>query len=747
MESSIEREERLFSAALEVTDPAERASFLDRMCADDPTLREAVEQSLAAQAEAEQFFTRTSQALVPSDHAIDDIGIALEEFEAEAAGTCIGPYKLLQRLGVGGCGEVYLAEQERPVRRRVALKIIKLGMDTKSVIARFQAEQQALALMDHPNIARVLDAGITDSGRPYFVMELVQGVKLTTYCDNNQLGIPQRLKLFVEVCHAIQHAHQKGIIHRDIKPSNILVTLHDGVPVPKVIDFGIAKAVEGRLTDQTIFTPCEHFIGTPAYMSPEQAEFGGLDVDTRSDIYSLGVLLYEVLTSKTPFDQKELIKLGLDEMRRTLKEREPLVPSKKVEGLGVEELTQAAKNRRTEPARLKSLLDRDLDWIVMKALEKDRRRRYETANGLAADVRRSLDNEPVVASPPSRLYRLQKLVRRNRVTFAAGTVVVVALVLCSVVSISLLVKEREAHRQVELAEQQKMGLKQEAQKLDQLRRIAEDRQNLLEAMSLFSHGKNVEADALLGKIVSPQATPDYAIMYRTLGDWHAAAGRWNEAAARLGVLFQINQKTSEDTSMDDLRYAPLLVELKKDAEYDRFCESIIARYAGTDNPFIAERVVKACLLKRPSAELMRAISRYVEVAEQSLERRNTETDLNMAAWRAYSLSLMHYRAGSYALAIDWGNRSRSYDLGMQSRVVSVQVITAMSHARLGQTNEAKAELAEPRFVIEDTFKQGVANLPRWEGFWFDWLFARIHLREAEAEIQQQRAPVVSSTRN
>src|SRR5439155_15664252 len=283
----------------------------------------------------------------------------------------IGRYKLLQQIGEGGCGVVYMAEQAEPVRRRVALKVIKLGMDTKTVIARFEAERQALALMDHPNIAKVFDAGATETGRPYFVMELVRGIKITDYCDQNNLSTRERLALFTQVCHAIQHAHQKGIIHRDIKPSNMLVTLHDGVPVPKVIDFGIAKATEGRLTDNTLFTAFEQFLGTPAYMSPEQAEMSGLDIDTRSDIYSLGVLLYELLTGKTPFDANDLLALGLDAMRRTIREKEPVRPSKRLSTMLEGEQTTTAKHRGTEGPKLIHLLRGDLDWIAMKALEKD----------------------------------------------------------------------------------------------------------------------------------------------------------------------------------------------------------------------------------------------------------------------------------------------------------------------------------------------------------------------------------------
>jgi serine/threonine protein kinase/WD40 repeat protein len=353
----------------------------------------------------------------------------------EKIGEKIGPYKLLQQIGEGGCGIVYMAEQENPVRRRVALKVIKLGMDTKQVIARFEAERQALALMDHPNIAKVFDAGATKTGRPYFVMELVRGVKITEYSDGNKLDTNARLELFLQVCRAIHHAHQKGIIHRDIKPSNILVALHENAPVPKVIDFGIAKATtDQRLTDKTLFTAFEQFVGTPAYMSPEQAQVTSLDVDTRSDIYSLGVLLYELLTGKTPFETRELLQSGLDELRHIILEKEPARPSTRLTMLGEDELRRIAKERKLEPPKLIGLIRGDLDWIAMKTLEKDRTRRYETANGLAMDIRRHLNNEPVLARPPSKLYRFQKLVRRNKLTFAAGFVVLTSLVAGIIVS-------------------------------------------------------------------------------------------------------------------------------------------------------------------------------------------------------------------------------------------------------------------------------------------------------------------------
>jgi len=430
-------DETIFAAALQWETPAQRAAYLDEACAGQPALRARVEALLQASGEARTFLERPVGVPRPAPGGTAaTVKVGLSELlpATEGPGTKIGRYKLLQQIGEGGCGTVFMAEQEEPVRRRVALKVIKLGMDTKSVVARFEAERQALALMDHPNIAKVLDAGATDSGRPFFVMELVRGIPITRYCDENKLDTQQRLDLFIRVCHAIQHAHQKGIIHRDIKPSNILVTLHDGVPVPKVIDFGIAKATEGRLTNQTLFTAFEQFIGTPAYMSPEQAEMSGLDIDTRSDIYALGVLLYELLTGKTPFDAKELAQSGLEAMRKTIREKEPVRPSTRLSTMLGDVLTATAVAHGSDAVKLLKLIRGDLDWIVMKCLEKDRTRRYDTANGLAADLKRHLNNEPVTARPPSTSYRLQKAFRRNKLAFAAAGGVAGALLLGLVAS-------------------------------------------------------------------------------------------------------------------------------------------------------------------------------------------------------------------------------------------------------------------------------------------------------------------------
>ncbi|MCP4263788.1 MAG: protein kinase [Planctomycetes bacterium] len=421
----------IFADALEKESSEARAAYLDATCGDNADLRKKIEALLTAYEESDDI----------SDDPIIDSGMKLENIIlSEQVGTVIGRYKLLEKIGEGGMAVVYMAEQQRPIHRKVALKIIKLGMDTKSVIARFEAERQALAMMDHANIAKVLDAGSTETGRPYFVMDLVPGLSITEYCDKNRSSIKERLRLFITVCEAVQHAHQKGIIHRDIKPTNIMVTKHNGKPVPKVIDFGIAKATNQRLTEKTLFTRYAHIIGTPAYMSPEQAELSDLDVDTRTDIYSLGVLLYELLTGTTPFSEEKLREAGYLQMQKIICEEEPTKPSTKLSTLG-EALTDVAEWHSSSPVSLSKLIRGDLDWIVMKSLEKDRARRYDTASALGADIQRHLGNEPVQARAPKAMYRLQKLALRHKSQIAVA-LVIVALVSAVAITFSILYLSR-----------------------------------------------------------------------------------------------------------------------------------------------------------------------------------------------------------------------------------------------------------------------------------------------------------------
>jgi len=497
-------EEAIFKAAIKMPASAERIAYLKRACGSDANLFTRLETLLRAHDDAGDFLETPPFAI--------DGGLDIPPVE-EGPGTVIGRYKLLERVGEGGMAVVYMAEQTQPLRRKVALKIIKLGMDTNQVIARFEAERQALAMMDHPNIARVLDAGATEAGRPYFVMELVTGVSITEYCDRNSLSTKERLALFLQVCNAVQHAHQKGIIHRDIKPSNVMVTMHDGVPVPKVIDFGIAKATNQRLTEKTLFTRYAHIIGTPAYMSPEQAELSDVDIDTRSDIYSLGVLLYELLTGTTPFSEEELRRAGYIEMQRVIREQEPAKPSTKLSTLG-ETLTDVARQRSCSPDLLRKHIRGDLDWIVMKSLEKDRTRRYDSTSALLEDVKRHLDHEPVSAGPPSAWYRTRKFLQRHRTWLTTGAIVTVIILAGLVVTTSLYMRVERVDFDRRLSATQQLyaeGRYQAAlveMENQHLSEATDARARLLYAQILVDLGRGDEAEASLQNLV--EADPESA---------------------------------------------------------------------------------------------------------------------------------------------------------------------------------------------------------------------------------------------
>jgi serine/threonine protein kinase len=749
--SSRQIDKALFEAAAEIHEQATRHAFLTQACGGDATQQTRVEGWLDARAAAEEFFQTAVQARVEAGADVgevlaadgangDDSGAAGAAAAEDGPGSLIGRYRLLERIGEGGCGVVFLAEQREPVRRRVALKVIRLGLDTETVIARFEMERQALALMDHPNIAHVLDAGTTASGRPYFVMELIHGMKITEHCDANRLDLPQRLELFIQVCHAIQHAHQKGVIHRDIKPSNILVSSQDGLAVPKVIDFGIARAIEGRLTDNTLFTLCNQFIGTPAYMSPEQAE-GGQDMDTRSDVYSLGVLLSEILTGRTPFDATRLAQAGMFEMLRILREEDAPTPSAVLAKLDAAELAGVAARHAAVPGQLVAAVRGDLDWIVLKALAKDRQNRYDTVNALALDLRRFLEDEPVLARPPARFYLFGKLVRRNKAVFASAAVAALTLVAGLGVSSWFYLREREARQaQVKLRQAAEAARANEARLLRQ----STARESISMAAFLLAEGKIEEADALLVK--TPLASIDPSLeatnVLRSLGDWNAIRQRWRQAADCYTLFLQANrlERTPAPARglMDLIAVGPTLVKAGDLASYRRFREdaaSLHGLIADRDNTAI---LVKACLLLPADEALLErlrpAAAMLVGFLSKDSEPRAGD-DGSQSAFIAMSLGLSDYRRGDFAQAMAWNRKCLAFPDSNQARSATAHVVSAMAAQRLGQPGLARAELALAREFFAGPFARDV-YYPRGEGqgHWQDWAIARVLEREAAALI-------------
>ena len=735
MDARRELEDTLYYAALQLDGPARRR-FLDQACVDNPSLRATLDELLGAQEDADRLLERGRGALGLSagerDGLVQDLATAIETPLDER----IGRYRLVSRLGEGGFGTVFLAEQNEPVRREVALKVVKPGMDTRGVLARFAAEQRTLALMEHPNIARVLDAGVTPAGRPYFVMELVRGERITDYCDRHRLDLRSRLELFLQVCGAIRHAHQKGVIHRDIKPSNVLVAdSADGPPLPKVIDFGIAKAIANHPGEGSLATGREQLMGTPAYMSPEQAENPALQVDTRSDVYGLGALLHELLAGRPPFDPAELSRLPPERLRLVLREQEPARPSALVARLPPDELRRVAGNRALEPARLAALLRGDLDWIVLKALEKSPALRYETVNGLAVDLRRHLDHEPVSASPPDPWYRAHKLARRHRGAFAAAAAVLAALLLGLATTSWMFVKERQARReQAVLREQAEASERREAL----LREQAVARENITRAAIAVNQGDLALADSLLERVknVSPELSFDSVSAYRSVGEWHALAARWDKAAERFRALMEIDRlDTWEIITLDYQSCGVVLAESGAREPYRDFCRAALDHFAMIDNGDAAGRIIKTLILLPPPPELLDGLRPLIDLNRGHWARVETEHPGYRPGWETIPLALADLRQGSLGQAAVRCDRLLSQRVQAASLIQTCQLIRALARHRQSRDPRAREWLATARTEIESRFAAGIERGGQGDGYWFDWLFARVLLREVRAEIE------------
>ncbi len=689
------RIEQIFTEAVSKPDAAAREVYLHQVCEGDTQLRLRVEELLAADAEPGSFL------LLPDEGSTVNFTPV-----SERPGTTIGRYKLLEQIGEGGFGVVFMAEQEQPVRRRVALKVIKAGMDTRQVVARFEAERQALAMMDHPNIAKVFDAGATETGRPYFVMELVRGLPITEYSDEARLSTDERLGLFQSVCSAIQHAHQKGIIHRDLKPSNVLVTMHDDKAVPKVIDFGVAKATQGRLTEQTLFTEFRAMIGTPNYMSPEQAHMSGLDVDTRSDIYSLGVLLYELLTGTTPIDTKQVAQATYDDLRRIICEEEPPRPSARLSTLTEEQLTTLARQRHCEPTQLAVSLRSDLDWIVMKCLEKDRTRRYQTANSLAADVERYLKFEPVEACPPSAAYRLRKFVRRNKVAVVTAAAILISLSAAAGISTRLYLREREARWQAEIGSA------------------------IFDVANPFRNQSQEEAEQSLASLKPHSLQMDArnrAKFYYRLGDLRARQGLWKESAEYYakGLEQQPDPLFFEPWHY----YLPALVQSGNVEAYHVARQVVVQRFAETTDPRTAECALQDCLITPwPDANFDK-LERLADTALQAEDH---------WAWNYFQFgkALLEYRRANYESALQYTRRVIS-DGSDFYLLVSTTMVRAMALHQLGDAPGSRQELSYGLEFAQATMHRETRL--RGDRLWHDWIIAHALMDEASELIDRELA--------
>ena len=726
----------IMEVALSLDDPATRQVFLERVFGDSAAAKDEMTRLLDAADGAATFFleareqrAKVTATILSETHVHPPASVAVRFLEDDASLDKLGPYRLVARLGEGGGGVVYEAEQEQPIRRRVAVKIVRMDLGNPNALARFDVERQALALMDHPNIAKVFDAGTTPSGRPYFAMELVTGEPITHYCNRHKLGCTERLELFVLVCNAIQHAHQKGIIHRDIKPSNVIVTRQDGANVPKIIDFGIAKAAGPGVAAGETITAHDQFFGTPAYMSPEQVAMTGIDVDTRSDIFSLGVLLYELLTGTTPIDRSSVPDLTFSQIRKSLLTWESLRPSDLLAKRSPEVLRTLAEERGTEPGDLVRFVRGDLDWVVMQALEKNRIRRYQTANGLATDVRRFLANEPIAARPPSSLYVMAKFIRRNRIACGAALLLVILLVVGLATTAAMYESERKAAIE-------QLRLKNEAQAArneeSRLRYQADARSNIARAAFLLDQGRIDDADRLRQEypLSSIEPSLEAAAVFRSLGDWNSSNGRRDEALQCYRLLRQASREDAPQKILngDDLMAIAAALLMADKNEYQAFRDEVLTRYSPAEGSHRAEHLLKVCLIAPASPAALVQLRRDVETMG---DPRKTACP----AWAAFSLSLYHLRGGDWEKALSACETGLTSPDRKSSCEVSLQAVSAMAYAGLGKRDLAETALAKARGHAATCdardFVLGASIRP----YWFDWAIAKLMMDEASSQLR------------
>ena len=725
----------IMEVALSLDDPATRQVFLERVFGASPAAKEEMTRLLAAADGAATFFleareqrAKVTATILSETNAGPPPGTVRFADDDLIAPDKLGPYRLLSRLGEGGGGVVYEAEQEQPIRRRVAVKIVRMDVGNQNALARFDVERQALALMDHPNIAKVFDAGTTPSGRPYFAMELVTGEPITHYCNRHKLDCAARLELFVLVCNAIQHAHQKGIIHRDIKPSNVIVTRQDGANIPKIIDFGIAKDAGAGMAGGETITAHDQFFGTPAYMSPEQVAMTGIDVDTRSDIFSLGVLLYELLTGTTPIDRSVVPDQTISQIRKSLLSGDTIRPSELLAKRPPELLRSLAEERNTNPGDLLRFVRGDLDWIVMQALEKNRIRRYQTANGLATDVRRFLAHEPITARPPSSLYVLAKFIRRNRIICGAALLLVTLLAVGFVTTAAMYERERKAAIE-------QLRLKNEAQAArneeSRLRRQADARSNIARAAFLLDQGRIDEADAVAKEYPLSSIDPslEAAAVFRALGDWNSSNGRREQALQCYRLLRQASRQDAPQKILngDDLMAIAAALLTGDVEEYRAFRDEVLTRYTPAEGSHRAEHLLKVCLIDPVDSRIIGQLHR--EVATLG-DPRNAPCP----AWAALSLSLYHLRGGSGEESLKACQMGLTSPERKSSCEASLEAVAAMAHASMGEADLAQAALLRASKLSTTCagkdFERGNAIRP----YWFDWAIANLLIKEADSTL-------------